>query len=94
MEYEKRDDAILTIFDGGREVDRIVISELPTKEDMYNLLLGKGFERIEPELAEAILAVRYAEKRAEEEKDRVQKEAFMERRKEDHKRRIANGEVI
>ena len=92
--YEQRDDATLTIYEDGIEMERVVLSDLPTHEDMYDILVDRGFERIEPEHAEALLAVRHAEKRAEEERERVQQEAFIERRKKDHARRIANGETI
>mmetsp|Transcript_25173 Transcript_25173/g.51400 ORF Transcript_25173/g.51400 Transcript_25173/m.51400 type:complete len:108 (-) Transcript_25173:275-598(-) len=94
VEHEKRDDAILTIYDDGREIDRVVFSEFRSIGDMYNFLVEKGLARIEPELEEAIMAVRYAEKRAEEEKDRIEKEGFIERRRKDHEIRIARGEVI
>lgn len=94
MEYETRDDAILTIYDDGRKIEQVVISEIRDTEDIYNFFVEKGFDRIEPELAEALLVVRHAEKRAEEEKERVQKDAFLERRRKDHERRIARGEVI
>ena len=94
VRYEQRDNAILTIYEDGMEKERLVLSDLPTSDDMYDVLVNRGFERIEPEHAEAILAVRQAEKRAEEERERVQQEAFIERRKKDHARRIANGETI
>ena len=92
--YEQRDDATLTVYEDGIEVERMVLSDLPTHGDMYDILVDRGFERIEPEHAEALLAVRHAEKRAEEERERVQQEAFIERQKKDHARRIANGETI
>ena len=94
VEYETRDDAVLTIYDDGSEIDRVVISDIRSTEDMYNFFVERGFERVEPELAEALLVVRRAEKRAEEEKDRVQRDAFLERRKKDHEMRIARGEAI
>ena len=94
VHYEQRDDATLIIYEDGKEVERLVLSDVPTYQDMYDVLVDRGFERIEPEHAEALLAVRYAEKRAEEERERVQQEAFIERRKKDHARRIANGETI
>ena len=94
VQYEQRDGATLIIYEDGKEVERLVLSDLPTHQDMYNVLVDRGFERIEPEHAEALLAVRYAEKRSEEERERVQQEAFIERRKKDHARRIANGETI
>jgi len=95
VQYEQRDDAILTIRDeDGKDIERMIFSDLSTHTDMYDFLVDRGFERIEPEHEEALLAVRHAEKRAEEERERVQQEAFIERRKKDHAARIARGETI
>jgi hypothetical protein len=59
VEFRHGMDAVLTVFENGAERERVVLSDLPSKEEMHELLIEKGFERKSEEEVSRIMAERF-----------------------------------
>lgn len=59
VEFKHGMDAVLTIFEDGAEREKVVLSDITTKEEMHRLMIEKGFRRKSEEEIARIKAERY-----------------------------------
>lgn len=45
VEFKHGMDAVLTVLEDGVERERVVLSDLPSKEAMHRMMMDKGFQR-------------------------------------------------
>lgn len=45
VEYLRGRDAVLTIYQDGMERETVILSDIPTKEELHEVMLEKGFQR-------------------------------------------------
>mmetsp|Transcript_24088 Transcript_24088/g.37151 ORF Transcript_24088/g.37151 Transcript_24088/m.37151 type:complete len:86 (+) Transcript_24088:241-498(+) len=78
----------MTIYDDGVEIERVVLSNYPTKEAMHALMIEKGFIRKRPKEIEAM------KKRLRAQADAVEREKRISRakRKKQNKERKRQNE--
>jgi hypothetical protein len=62
--------AVLTIFEDGKEREQVTLSNIKTKTEMHELMVTKGFERISQEEIESLKV--QMEKKQEEEKKKLE----------------------
>jgi hypothetical protein len=59
VEFKHGMDAVLTVLEEGIEREKVVLSDLSTKEDMHRLMVEKGFQRKSEEEIARMKAERY-----------------------------------
>jgi hypothetical protein len=59
VEFKHGMDAVLTVLEDGVEREKVVLSDISTKEEMHRMMVEKGFQRKSDEEIARIKAERY-----------------------------------